>query len=307
MMRKILLAISAIVFICFGTGNSAHAADTVLHRHMWENYDQSGRHDSSFFSSFKENHFIEASTGTNKISIHEDYFTRPFEDNGNIEFRIGSSSKKRMFERPGFVKYNDNFLFGAHYADNYFVKESETLHDVKLNLLQFGFGSTSGYGYRLGENSDVIFYHGSSLAWSKPKFERPTGADSLYWQDDDRLDVYGSAIRFGTIYDGGIRIQPLKFLSIKLGYQRQVVFPRHLFWKWLGSEVVEGIGQGLVDGFIDHMFKASPVAGPVVYFVLKNGISYGVYELRKKYMNWPFKTVSPLFLETYKLGLTIQI
>jgi hypothetical protein len=48
----------------------------------------------------------------------------------------------------------------------------------------------------------------------------------------------------------------------------------------------------------------SPYAGPIVHFVLKNALSYGFYELRKKHMNWPVQTVAPLMYENYKVGLT---
>ena len=60
----------------------------------------------------------------------------------------------------------------------------------------------------------------------------------------------------------------------------------------------------MIDHFSKEVLKASPIAGPIVNFLLKNALSYGSFELRKKYMNWPFETVSPLMFENFKIGLS---
>jgi len=49
---------------------------------------------------------------------------------------------------------------------------------------------------------------------------------------------------------------------------------------------------------------ASPTAVPVVHFLLKNGLSYGVYQLRKEKMNYPFDSEAPIVNDTFKVGVT---
>ena len=79
-----------------------------------------------------------------------------------------------------------------------------------------------------------------------------------------------------------------------------------MFWYWAGSEIIEGIAQGLIDHFANKIVEKSPIAGPIVYFILKNGLSYGAFELKKKYMNWPIETAAPFFSESYKLGISLS-
>jgi hypothetical protein len=88
------------------------------------------------------------------------------------------------------------------------------------------------------------------------------------------------------------------------GYERSIVFQRHLFWKWAGSAVMETAAQGLLDGFINKIFCSSPAAGPIVNFVLKNALAYGIYELRKDKMNWPFNSEAPFTYDQFKFGMT---
>jgi hypothetical protein len=60
----------------------------------------------------------------------------------------------------------------------------------------------------------------------------------------------------------------------------------------------------LLDKFIDEIFESSPSAAPVVNFMLKSALTYGMYELRKDKMNWPFNSDSPLTYDQFKFGLT---
>ena len=55
---------------------------------------------------------------------------------------------------------------------------------------------------------------------------------------------------------------------------------------------------------INKIFKSSPAAGPVVNFLLKNALAYGIYELRKDKMNWPFKSEAPITYDQFKFGVT---
>ena len=53
-----------------------------------------------------------------------------------------------------------------------------------------------------------------------------------------------------------------------------------------------------------EIFESSPQAGPIVNFLLKNALAYGIYELRQSDMNWPFTTTPPLSFDTFRLGAT---
>jgi hypothetical protein len=77
-----------------------------------------------------------------------------------------------------------------------------------------------------------------------------------------------------------------------------------MFWYWACSAVLEEIGHGLVDEFVRRIDRSSPATTPIVYFILKNALSYGIYELYKEKMNFPFDTAPPFFSNSYKITLT---
>jgi hypothetical protein len=82
------------------------------------------------------------------------------------------------------------------------------------------------------------------------------------------------------------------------------VYERHLFWKWAGSGIIELASQGLLDAFIREILKSTPAAGPVVFFILKSALGYGLYELRQEKMNWPFSSAPPMAFDNIKFGVT---
>jgi hypothetical protein len=117
-------------------------------------------------------------------------------------------------------------------------------------------------------------------------------------------DLYNKTFRFGNSFQGGLQFKFTDNLGIDASYERSIVYSRHLFWKWGGSELIEVIGQGLIDKFVEEILDSTPAAVPVVNFVLKNALSYGLYELRQDKMNWPFETAPPLAFDTFKVGFT---
>jgi hypothetical protein len=112
-------------------------------------------------------------------------------------------------------------------------------------------------------------------------------------------------LRFGTRNGAVVRFHILPLLAIDASYERSVVYRRHKFWEWLGGVIVQGSGDWLLDRFVDRILRSTPEAVPVVNFVLKNALSYGVYELRKKNGNWPFESEAPISNDTFMVGVTM--
>ena len=69
--------------------------------------------------------------------------------------------------------------------------------------------------------------------------------------------------------------------------------------------VLEEIAMGAIQEFADSIANSSPKSAPVVSFLLKSGLEYGLYELRQEKMNWPFDTAAPLTYETFKFGICV--
>ena len=54
------------------------------------------------------------------------------------------------------------------------------------------------------------------------------------------------------------------------------------------------------------LIEKVPAITPILYFLLKNGLSYYTYTLKQEEMNWPFETVAPLTLESLKFSVKIS-
>lgn len=225
----------------------------------------------------------------------------PFADNNLIELKLGYTYKKitkyaDFIEKStfnyGFLNRNSTKLAGG----------SSTNSDIETDNWQFGFGWSGGYGYKMGENASITPYYTSSLTWTNLDF----ADDSLSPNDERIKELYDETFRFGSSSEAGVRIQPANLISIDAAYERSIVFERHLFWKWAGSAVIEIAANGLLDVFIKEVFKSSPSAGPIVFFVLKSALGYGLYELRQDKMNWPFQSAPPIAMDNFKFGVTLM-
>jgi hypothetical protein len=59
---------------------------------------------------------------------------------------------------------------------------------------------------------------------------------------------------------------------------------------------------GAVSYFAEAIVNSSPFLGPLMYFVLKNGLSLAWYYAMKDQMYWPIESEAPLTMETIRLG-----
>jgi len=313
--RILIAAAIAVVFLMTRTSASTSGADTVYHIHegkndnIWENYDKWG--DDKLNYGIFDRPMIEVFWGSAKETIHPNAFKENFLDNGNIELRLGESSKRRMVRSPGkthnIIKQKDSYIFLGNIKSSYSPTKQSKEHLLETSSWRLGIGATSGLGYKMGDAADIVLYHTSALVWTKTDFLDKPNPNGLsvndYQKDWDVINTIGNQIRFGTLFEGGVKFQFADFIGVKLGYERSVVFPRHMFWYWVESEIVEGIGQGLIDQFTDPFVRMSPSAAPIVTFLLKNGLSYAMYELRNKHMNWPVNTIAPFAIESFKIGV----
>ncbi len=213
-----------------------------------------------------------------------------------IELRIGDISISKFTPK-------DSTLIKTTHNNMFFKSVYGSKEDLANTLMQtaegmsFGWNKNTGYGYKIGNEGMISLYHGNGYTWS---FLNINNADST-----NKLEDFGKNImRFGKQFQSGIMISPVSHLNISLEYQRSMIFPRHMFWYDFGSQIVEEASSGVLSIFTNKIKKTSPELYPIVKFVFDTGLSYGFYELRKKDMNWPMQTASPLLIDSYKIGLS---
>lgn len=236
-------------------------------------------------------------------NIDRNDLQKQFVDPNLIEIKLGY-----IKDKPA---WGTDYIIDHHYRYLYLSNESNKLSgknpvgtEIESDMWRFGFGRSSGYGYKLGESAAIIPYNTYTLNWSRIDFKYPNILTFAPDPEVDVLNLYDESFRFGTSSEGGVRVKVIDNLMLDAGYERSIVFQRHLFWKWAGSAIIEAASQGFLSGFINKIFESSPAAGPIVNFVLKNALAYEIYELRQDKMNWPFKSEAPIAYDQFKFGLT---
>lgn len=223
----------------------------------------------------------------------------PFADNNLLELKLGYVYKRNKYA-DYIYKSTFNYLLVNHNSTD-LAGGSSTASDIETNNWQFGVGWSGGYGYKIGEQASVTPYYASTFTWTNMDF-----SDKPLSTNDERVkELYDETIRFGTSSEAGVRVQATKLIVLEAGYERSIVFERHLFMKWVGSGIIEIAANSALDVFINEIFKSSPSAGPIVFFVLKSALGYGLYELRKDKMNWPFPSAPPILLDNLKIGVSL--
>jgi hypothetical protein len=177
-----------------------------------------------------------------------------------------------------------------------------TPSDFKGKLGRFGFGNGQGYGYDL-QGLVLVPYSVSNASWTKLTTERPT---NLSQSDADILDRYEGTFRFGLSAESGIRADFAGGFSLSGAYEVNVIYPRFVFWEWLGSSAVAGGANKIVMFFGDKLLDSSPTIAPIVILVLKSAVAWGIYQLWREEMNWPFDSETPLTHETLKFSLAFN-
>ena len=252
---------------------------------------------------------MELSYGLPKMEIKS--LNTGFIKPGAAEIRLGYNTLKEYDDYV--IKYRNRFAFLGNFTKD-LSNSTNDLNKLNANIWRFGFGWLEGYGYQVGKSA-IIPYTSNSFVWTRLKLGKysiynPTSSlgiesnSNISKEDINTLMLFNDSFRFGTMTEGGIRIQLVPLFSVNAGYERAIVFPRHLFWKHLGSMAIEWAGIGAIDVFVREVMNESPAAGPIVSFILKNGLSYGLYQLRREKMNWPFNSAEPLTLDTWRFGVT---
>lgn len=226
---------------------------------------------------------------------------RNYADPNLLELKIGYTKERPNHEDESLINYKYNYLQLSYFSTE--LANAPSNPDVQSKMWRLGFGKAMAYGYDFG-NSTFIPYYSSGLMWSRVEM-LPDKVLTFAPLPPSGLEDFDQTIRYGTTAEGGFRFNFANHYTLEAGYERSIIFKRHLFAKWAMSAILESIAQSAVDKFVDEVLYASPKAAPIVNFVLKNALAYGYYELCRSKMNWPFNTIPPLTFNQFKFGVTI--
>jgi len=240
--------------------------------------------------------------GQTSFFYHEDAFKGELADENTFDLRLGATTVRKLRADSTVVSYEFNSAMISNTLADWSGLDDSS-EGIRSNTWRFGFFNSTGYGYKLGEYTDIVLTHGGGLYLSDIEF-LDDAKDSL---DQDALNVLEGDLRLGQNFEAGIKIRLTKNIAIDAAYEQSQTLPRFLFWKAAWSGIIEAAGHGLVSVFVNAVAKSSPGFTPIMDFLLHNGLSYGMYELRKDDMNWPAKGVPPFVYESFKVGITLMM
>ncbi len=265
---------------------------------------QDDNHDWDDWDSWKDFTFTYRRSPTASLyygwtTTTHDGFGGTIAPSGYLQVKIGGSRVRMEEASAKIVNYKYEYFDLARYAPR--LTGSPPAGEVNKETWRFGGVWESGFGYGTPSSFSLLLYNGGGMNWSEVTYPD----QQLLPGDSAILDLYRDTFRFGTLTEGGLKVRLTDLVMIDGAYERSLIFPRHLFMKWVGSALLEVVAQGGVDWFVNRVMESSPGAAPVVNFVLKNGVSYAFYELRKTKMTWPFSSDPAMLNDTFKVGLTL--
>lgn len=284
-MHKYFLLIIAI-FFCFNSTQSFGQAKKADENH----------YPFVIFHWFPEKPAIELAYGVSEINLNG--INSDFKKPGMLELRLGYSNSYTSKYSKNVIRYDYNYLFLSNASTD--ISSQKNNAGVNSSLWRFGIGNKEGTGLKFGSFT-IMPYNDNSFTWSRFSFDK---SSVLNPEGYDKFDDFNDAFRFGTSAEAGINFQITKGLSLQPKYEISDIFPRHLFGQQLLSSLIEFSGAEALDEFTGRIMRNTPIAGTVVNFVLKSAYEFGIYQLRKDHMNWPFANEAPLRYSTFKMGMT---
>ena len=250
---------------------------------------------------------IEMSFGINNPDYSNSNFKENNVEHNMLNLKLGTSNAFKLYENPKIIEYNFGYMNISNTTRDFPKKYTDA--GLKLNSWSIGMHNSDGYGYRLWENGSLILFHTEGFDWNVINFSHINGSadTAIAKANKDAINLFDNHVRFGKTWESGAKLYITKGVAINASYQRSLVYPRHLFFYDLVSSGVEVISQQVLNQFLEHGRRESLQYMPVVRWVLKSALSYGLYELRRENMNWPIKTAEPFMFESAKVGLTFSM
>lgn len=251
------------------------------------------------WKSNKQKPYLSIETGQANFSSNESNLV-DFQKHSNVLVSLGYCTNKEDQKSTLFTTTSNEF-FVSHYLTD-FIKLSKTESGYKLKNWQAGLNWGDGAGNKLHKNFKLYFNYKDGISWTKFDFVEKNN-DTNYLKIFDR---YNKLIKFGEQFQSSASIIVFENVGLQMSYNRSNVYPAFMFWYWSVSKLTEVVAHGILDEFIKDIQKASPDLSPLAFILLKTGLSYGIYELRRNNMNWPINTEAPFVMESFNIGLNIN-
>ena len=245
----------------------------------------------------KNKNFIEANWGIGDPYIVPDVCDERFAPVYPLLFKYGFSRinpympvKDRFYNAGEYVAVEN---ITSHFRPKDWEKDGNT-----VDIWRFIGGYGNGWGY-IHNGRHFAFNHASYLGWARSDIELP----SQIPDNQKELDRYDETYRFTNGFEASVNIEMIDNFYFKVAYNKSIIMPSFNFFEWVPGVFTELLMQRAIDAFGEKMLKKYPDIYPVANFLLKNSISFLLYELRKNNMFWPVSSHAPMNVYYFSVGL----
>lgn len=241
--------------------------------------------------------------GSAQPDFNKDNFETEFTDVFSGEIRLGKILKEiGEFEYAGLMNYKFSYLYLANLSNDY-VTSADGENKIEMNTWTLGFGDNVGYGYYT-KAADYILYSGNSFYWAKNEFSFNTAEPNT--NDRADLDYIEDGIRFGESCQAGLKIGIFNTTAINFEYEQSYIYPRFVFFEWLGSNMVFQGGLYGAGYLSEYIMKQFPDIGPLANFIIRNAYSFLYFSLKNNDIFFPFNSGNGIKIDSYKVGLSFM-
>jgi len=230
----------------------------------------------------------------------QESFTSTFSSVGTAGLNMGYTTYDKA--QSYVYKLDEKYLFGK-YTSSDIGEDLVTTQEgaISTTSWSFGLGRKIGYGWKVGPFS-LIPFNQNQLVLSGLRFTYP---ESILQSEADFLTRLEGDTRFGVSTEGGAEFYVARAIAVTASFEGTVVFPRFVFFHWIGSYAVQSISNTLISYFSESIVKSSPLLGPIMFLILKNALSFAWYYAIKREQYWPVPSETPFTMETIKISASI--
>lgn len=176
------------------------------------------------------------------------------------------------------------------------------------------YNTTLGYNYFLfNPNKETIdadefvipvsymLFAPNNIVFAKSNFYSPEANINF-------LNEYNNKIKIGSSRETGLMFQFHNKLNLKFGYECTIIYPQYVWLQNQTSNLIESSIQNIL-GFVLLMvdYIAANEISSLGDYIINSFITLGFQNLRKSKMHWPLNSGKPLYFDSFKLGLGLQL
>lgn len=241
-------------------------------------------------------YFLSYGIAPNEVLFNKDFdnsFNSSTSHNIDLGFAIINRGRKLSME----------FIFSAFYQFSNQKNTGTAGFETGYN----GFGVKApeiALIYNLG-NIGLKLYYPVPLDFGWFRFSNyiypvPLGESEKYF-----LEYYNDKFKFSSARELGLGLNIGKNFSLNLGYEGRLFHPSYKFLQQATGNLME-LSVFTISYLISYsLFMSADIYSGLFFLLLPEAATFGMLELKKNSVNWPFDSEAPLYYNSLKISANV--